>query len=164
MDISAPNLSVATTSDLADDPMTRDEYEAFKNAVNEIDEVKSGLVEIKLFGAGHRENEIELAQLWSHVERGKGHATRAMHAFLKLADECEVNIVLTPFALFYDVGLGDYSDDEADRLEALNEKVMNNYQLIEWYDRFGFEETGYKDGDAPVMKRNWRAPIATPIP
>lgn len=142
--------------------MTREEYEAFKNAVKEIDEVKSGLVDIKLFGAGHRENEIELAQFWSHVERGKGHATRAMQAFLKLADECEVNIVLTPFALLYDVELGDYSDDEADRLDKLNQKVMNNYQLIEWYDRFGFEDTGYCDGDAPVMKRNCRPPVPSP--
>lgn len=144
--------------------MTRDEYEAFKNVVKEIDEVKAGLVEIELFGAGHRENEIELAQLWSHVERGKGHATRAMHAFLKLADECEIDIVLTPYALFYDVGLGDYSDDEADRLNALNQNVMNNYQLIYWYDRFGFEDTGCSDGDAPIMKRSFRPLVATPKP
>lgn len=142
--------------------MTKEEYKAFKSAVQEIDEVKAGLVTIGLFGAGHRENEIELSQFCSEVERRKGHATKAMIAFLDLADEFQVDVVLTACFLRYEIHDPFYSNDEADRLHALNELGMNNDQLVEWYSRFGFTDTHLKEGDNPLMKRNCLRPALKP--
>lgn len=136
--------------------MTDEHYEALKRAIRDIYEVKSGLVTIEISGAKREDNEIELCQLWSDVERGKGHATKAMTAFLELADEYQVDVALTVHSLEYDNNDLLYSDDELEQLQELNAYRLNNQQLVSWYERFNFESTGLTKEKSHTMKRNFQ--------
>lgn len=95
---------------------------------------------------------VTLEQLWSEVERGVGHGRRAMETILRLADEHEVELVGIPHWLAYET---EHLEDEAkaDRLDALNEKKLDNDQLLAWYQRLGFVLTGEMEGDDPVIAR-----------
>lgn len=102
---------------------------------------------------------VAIERIWSEEERGAGHARRALGDLLDLADLEGVSLTLVPHWLAYETE--DLDDEEADRLEALNELRLDNAQLRDWYERHGFVETGETSGDDPVMVR---PPSPAPIP
>jgi len=115
----------------------------------EIEEVRNGLVSIELADAAG--GALEVAALWSEKERFRGHAGRAMRALAGLADEAGVELVLVPRWLAYET---DHLDGaEADELERLNRRRLDNDELAQWYGRLGFGMTGETDGDRLVMRR-----------
>lgn len=137
-------------------------YEAFGEAIDQIPEVAAGLVEIGICEDTDRGG-AELGCLWSHVERGKGHAGSAMRALLLLADEHGIDLYGEPCFLRYDVAsmeMDGEPEEEIDRLDGLNKQGLDNSQLLDWYLRLGFETNGIMRGDCPETVRM----AGTPIP
>lgn len=139
--------------------MTPTEFETFLARVEKIPEVASGHVEFSLITL--RADGIELGAIWSGIERGKGHAGRALKAFLDLADEARVDVYGQPHWLAYDIDNPDCSDEEADHLDALNSQKLDNDQLMAWYMRLGFEPTGQMMLDDPEIVRRHQEPKPT---
>lgn len=102
---------------------------------------------------------VAIERIWSEEERGAGHAGRALRDLMELADQEGVALTLVPHWLAYETD--HLEDEEADRLEALNERKLGNDQLRDWYARLGFETTGETSGDDPVMIR---LPLPSPAP
>lgn len=143
--------------------MTGKDLAAFREAVSLIPEIRGGLVSVSLSASA---GGVEIDSIWSEVERGAGHATRAMNAILVLADEHGFDVYAQPHWLTYDVE-GYAADhvfpaDEIDRMERLNEQRLDNEQLLAWYERLGFEVTDGRRGDDFMLIR--RAHVQTPVP
>lgn len=145
----------------------------FKNAVYQIEEVSRGLIEVELYQRG--DQTVEISALWSHKERGCGHAGRAMRSLMALADDFDIDLVGQPHFLAYDTETheraGNFSVEEIDLMDALNEQRLDNEQLLDWYLSLGFELTGVMEGDDPGIIRRAHTPIPsekqrseTPIP
>lgn len=132
-----------------------DAFNALSKSIYNIPEISSGLIQIDLYPTSDP-SAVELGAIWSHVERGKGHATSAMKSVFELADELGIDIYGEPYFLVYDTAareLEGESDEELDRLDALNERRLSNEQLLTWYQRLGFETTGNMRGDQPEIVR-----------
>ena len=135
-----------------------DNFKAFREAAYEIREVKSGLVGIDLYPTSIPDA-AELGAIWSHFERGKGHASQVMNSLFELADEFGIDIYAEPQFLLYDIEGAAGNDSERARLIALNESHLDNEQLLSWYGRLGFQMTGQMRWDQPEIVRR-----ATPTP
>lgn len=98
---------------------------------------------------------VRVEALWSEVERGQGHARRALQLLARLADRHGVQLKLVPHFLAYEVE--QYPEDQQDHLHALNEQKLSNAQLEAWYGRYGFIRTGQQEFDDPVMVREPQA-------
>lgn len=142
-----------------------DNFKNFSNSVYNIPEVSNGLIQIDLYQSSNHPDAVELGAIWSHVERGKGHATSVMKSIFELADEFSVDIYGEPYFLVYDIDareLEGESDEELDRLIALNERRLSNEQLLGWYQRLGFEITDLMRGDQPEIVRRSSSPTPKP--
>lgn len=139
-----------------------DGYKKLHRSLQSIPEVADGLIQFELYDD---DRGAELGSVWSHVERGKGHATRAMKALLELADEHGVDLYGEPYFLVYDTDAMEMEgtpDEDLDKFDALNDQRMDNLQLIDWYRRLGFEETDAMRGDHPEIVRRANSPIPRP--
>lgn len=136
-------------------------FQDFKEAVRQIEEIKAHLVEINL--SPIKGQKIEISSVWSHKERGCGHAGRAMRALFALADEFQIDLFGQPHFLTYDTETheqaGNFSSEEIDLMDALNEQKLENDQLLDWYLSLGFVLTGDMDGDDPIIVRRANTPI-----
>lgn len=103
---------------------------------------------------------VHVEAISPEVERGQGHARRALQLLIRLADQHGVQLKLVPHFLAYEVE--QYPDDEQDRLHTLNERKLSNAQLEAWYGRYGFTRTGQQEFDDPVMVRESQAPRPLP--
>lgn len=115
------------------------------------------LVSVMFFNSQSNADEWRVEAIWSEVERGKGHASRALNLLCEIADQHQLQLTLVPHWLAYD--LANVEDiEEEDRLHALNEQKLGNAQLKAWYERRGFACTGVVEGDDQVMTRIPLAP------
>ena len=103
---------------------------------------------------------LVLTALWSEKQRGTGHATRALNHLCELADAHSVTITLEVCRLLYDLDV--CSDDDLDRLDALNQLAMNDEQLEAWYARFGFEPDERNTPDSAAVMRRRPGPKLSP--
>lgn len=101
---------------------------------------------------------VHIEEIWSEKERRSGHASRALDALCRAADQEGVALTLVCHWLAYDLEHGGYPDSEIDRLHDLNELKLDNADLAAWYARRGFVETGREDYDNPYMRREPRKP------
>lgn len=136
--------------------MTDNEYTEFKRNIANIPEVVSGLVAIEVSGFAKADNRIELCQIWSQIERGCGHGTKALKAFISIADDYQVDITLTVSRLDYDTNDLFYEREENQRLEHLNSRAMSKEELTEWYSSFGFEQDDTSPTGSSKMIRRHR--------
>lgn len=118
-------------------------------------EPKDGLVSMNLFDLSCSTDpaKVELGAIWSEVERGKGHASRALERLCVIADAHQVILWLEPHWLRYDTDPDRYSEAETDRLEALNDLNLSNEQLSQWYERHGFVSNGAEEMEEVQMHR-----------
>jgi len=135
-------------------------YQAFERDVQQVNEMKSGLISVWFSLA--KNGKVTLEAIWSEQERGRGHATKAMRAVLEIADTYDIDIYGQPHALRYDTELheksGMFSADQIDLWDSLNENCLSNEALLDWYIRLGFELTGDIFGDDPEIVRRAHAP------
>ena len=87
---------------------------------------------------GNGPHMIQLASITSWEPR-KGYGNRAMKIICELADQHRFNIILRP------AGNEDGSEDD-------DGTMMNMTQLIQWYQRFGFEKLLRNDGDIQMLR------------
>lgn len=134
-------------------------YQAFEREVQQVHEMKSGLISIMFSDV---DGKVTLESIWSEQERGKGHASKAMRAVLKIADKYDIDIYGQPHALRYDTEMqedsGLFSAEQIDLWGRLNENCLSNVELLKWYTRLGFELTGANLADDPAIVRRANAP------
>jgi hypothetical protein len=135
------------------------QYESFASAVENVDEIRSGYVSVTMT---RHEAGAEIGAIWSEVERGKGHAGRAMRSILDLASEHGIDVYAQPHFLVYDTELhedsGFFTQEQLDLMDRLNEQRLDNDELLAWYERLGFVQTGRMLGDDPEIVRRAEAP------
>ncbi|TLX16215.1 hypothetical protein [Rhizobium sp. MHM7A] len=138
-------------------------YQAFEREVQQVHEMKSGLISIMFSQAG---GTVTLESIWSEQERGQGHASKAMRAVLEIADKYDIDIYGQPHALLYDTEMqedsGMFSAEQIDLWDRLNENSLSNAELLNWYVRLGFELTGATLTDDPEIVRRANAPQPKP--
>jgi hypothetical protein len=100
----------------------------------------------------YQPGEVTLDCIWSHAERRKGHANKAMHQLCELADEHGVDLHGTIHSLRYGELEGETQENAA-FYGRLDEQGMNNAQLERWYAKFGFERKPGADPDNPDIVR-----------
>lgn len=108
-------------------------------------------IEVWVEGHPRGEETVEVMAVWSHRERGAGHASRAMRALAGLADELGVTLRGQVHRLRYDTDhpVPGETEMELDRLDALNDVGLGNVELLAWYRRLGFETVG-EVGEDPL--------------
>ncbi|NTF17894.1 hypothetical protein G6L37_05725 [Agrobacterium rubi] len=143
--------------------MEKDAFESFYSAVGRIHEIEAGYVSVILT---KHERGAELGAIWSELERGRGHAGRAMRAMIEIADEHGIDIYAQPHFLIYDTAeheaSGLFTDEQIDLMDRLNENRLDNEELLGWYERLGFVSTGRILGDDPEIVRMASAPNPSP--
>jgi hypothetical protein len=75
-----------------------------------------------------------------------------------IADRHGVSVSLVPHWLAYEIDELE-SEDDATRLDLLNELRLDTAGLIGWYERLGYRTTGAMVGDDPLMRREPRVAI-----
>jgi hypothetical protein len=91
-----------------------------------------------------------------------------MRSITEVTDEEGVDLRGQVYFLRYDIyheDDGGYDEHEVDRLHDLNGQGLDNHQLLEWYQRLGFEleDHDFNDPDEnPYIVRKAAAPAPTP--
>jgi hypothetical protein len=82
--------------------------------------------------------EITIRSIWSNIETGKGHATKALKLLIKMSNEYDIDIKFSVESLRHDAYDPKYTENETNRLESLNENYLTDKQLLQWYSKTGF--------------------------
>jgi hypothetical protein len=82
--------------------------------------------------------DVTIRSIWSNIETGKGHATKALKLLIKMSNEHNVDLKFSVESLQHDAYDPKYTEKETNRLENLNESYLSDEQLLQWYSKTGF--------------------------
>jgi hypothetical protein len=96
------------------------------------------------------ENLVELNEIWSDKEIGKGYASKTIKLLIKWCQFYQSSITLMVLPLRYSPSKFMDRDNE---YTNRNKKYLNKIALTIWYKKYGFELVDHKDN---LMIRNFK--------